>query len=151
MTPSGALERIVAALAIASDERPPLALGWATVELDRAAAELAAELGTVPGAFLPASDSVVLGARCRVAYGVLPGGRPLAILEPRTEGRLAAALARQGEGPWVTWARSAVKIGRGPSRSRRPGPFGPEHMYPGTPTDGPFLLLIGDGPGTIHA
>ena len=151
MTGSGALDRILAAVAPAPGRPDPLVVGWATVDLDRATAELATELGIATAAFLSAPDSVVLGARSRVAFGVLPGGMPLAILEPRTEGRLAAALARQGEGPWVTWARSAVKIGRGPSRSRRPGPFGPEHMYPGTPTDGPFLLLIGDGPGTILA
>lgn len=146
-----ALDRILAALSTAPGQPHPLALGWATVDLDRAAAELATELGIEAAAFLPAANSVVLGARCRVAFGVLPGGAPLAILEPRTEGRLAAALARHGEGPSVTWARSPVKIGRGSSRTRRPGPFGPERLDAVAPTDGPFLLLIGDGPGTIHA
>lgn len=151
MTGPRALERILAALAAAPARPIPLAVGWATVDLDRATAELATELGIEAAAFLPAADSVVLGARCRVAFGVLPDGAPLAILEPRTEGRLAATLARHGEGPSVTWARSPVKIGGGPSRARRAGPFGPERLDRGTPTDGPSLLLIGDGPGTILA
>jgi hypothetical protein len=146
-----ALDRIAAALASeAGGQHRPIALGWATVELDRAAAELAAELGVDARAFLPAADSVVLGARCRVAYGVLTGGAPLAILEPSTEGRLAGALARHGEGPTVTWARSeSPRRGRPPTL--RPGPFGPERLDPVAPTYGPFLLLVEGDPGTIHA
>jgi len=146
VTSSGALERIVAALAAAPGE--PIALGWATVELDRAASELAAELGISRAAFLPAVDSIVLGARCRVAYEVLPGGQPLAILEPRTEGRLAALLARRGEGPAATWTRSA-----GPSAGRRgpayPGPFGFERLEDDGPAYGPYPLLVEDETGTI--
>ena len=150
MTPAGPLERILAVLATASDERPPLALGWATVELDRAATELAAELGTVAAAFLPAADSVALGARCRVAYGVLPGGQPLAILEPRTEGRLAGRLARVGEGPAAIWSRApAIRLGRRHPGPAQPGPFGPERLLSGGPAQGPYLLLIEDEPSTI--
>ena len=147
MTDPGAVERILGALAAAPGQ--PLALGWATVELERAAAELAAELGIGARAFLPASDSVVLGALCRVAYGVLPDDRPLAILEPRTEGRLAGLLARRGEGPAVTWTRP-----EDPTPGRRhgaayPGPFGPERLSPDSPAHGPFALLIDAEPGTI--
>ena len=150
VTPSGALERILAALTTASDERPPLALGWATVELDRAAEELGAELGIVAAAFLPAADSVVLGARCRVAYGVLPGGQPLAILEPRTEGRLAGRLARLGEGPAAIWARAGgTRLGRRQPAPAQPGPFGPERLLSGGPAQGPYSLLIEDEPSTI--
>ena len=146
VTGSGALERILAALAAAPGE--PLALGWATVELERAASELAAELGISAAAFLPASDSFVLGARCRVAYGVLPAGEPLAILEPQTEGRLAGALARRGEGPAATWTRPAHPTpGRhGPAF---PGPFGPERLLPGGAAQGPFALLLEGDPSTI--
>jgi hypothetical protein len=143
-----ALDRIVDALAAAAGQDRPIALGWATVDSERATAELAADLGFAPAAFLPAADSMVLGATCRVAYGVLPGGAPLAILEPRTEYRLAAALARHGEGPCVTWSRSSVAAGRR-SASLRPGPFGPERLRPGGPPQGPFVLLLEDGPGTI--
>ena len=144
-----ALDRILGALGAAPGPHPPIALGWATVELDRAAAELAAELGLVAGAFVPAADSIVLGARCHMVDGVLPGGTRLAILEPRTEGRLAAALARHGEGPLVAWARSSDAPTRRPATVRH-GPFGPERLQPGGPPQGPFLLLIEDEPGTIH-
>ncbi len=125
----------------APSQHRPIALGWATVDLDRAAAELAAELGLAVAAFLPAADSIVLGARCRVADGVLPGGARLAILEPRTEGRLAAALARHGEGPSVTWAQlvgrsqptagiappGAVRSGAPPARRATPGSLPAPH------------------------
>jgi hypothetical protein len=147
VTAPGALDRILEALRAASREHRPIAIGWATVDRDRAVAEIAAELGTSSAAFLPAADSMVLGARCRVAYEVLPGGQPLAILEPATEGRLAALLARLGEGPAATWSR-AVTAGPGP-RSAVPGPFGFECLPPGGPAYGPFSLLIEDEPGTI--
>jgi hypothetical protein len=144
-----ALDRILEALAAAPRRQRLIAVGWATVDMDRAAAELAVELGLTAPAFLRAADSIVLGARCRVADGVLTGGARLAILEPGTEGRLAAALARHGEGPSVTWAQS-LEAANQRSASLRPGPFGPERLQPGGPPQGPFLLLIEDGPGTIH-
>ena len=144
----GALERILGALAAASRERRAIAVGWATVDLERVASELAAELGISAAAFLPAADSIVLGARCRVAYGVLPDDQPLAILEPLTEGRLAATLARLGEGPAATWSRSPeVKPGWSLAR---PGPFGFERLVPGGPAYGPYSLLIENEPSTIH-
>jgi hypothetical protein len=144
-----ALDRILSAIAAVPGQPRPIALGWATVDLDRAAVDLAAELGLAVAAFLPAADSIVLGARCRAADGVLPSGATLAILEPRTEGHLAAALARHGEGPTVTWVRSSGAPTRR-SASLRPGPFGPERLEPGAPRQGPFLLLIEDEPGTIR-
>ena len=144
-----ALDRIQSAVAASAGPHRPIALGWATVDLDRAAAELAEELGFRTAAFLPAADSIVLGARCRVADGILAGSVSLVILEPRTEGRLAAALARHGEGPSVTWARSSEVPSRRPA-SLLPGPFGPERIQPGGPPRGPFVLLIADRPGTIN-
>jgi len=149
VTGTGALDRILGALVEGPGRPGPIVQGWATVDLDRAAADLASELGCDVAEFLPAPDSIVLGARCRVADGVLPGGTRLAILEPRTEGRLAAALARHGEGPLVAWARSSDAPTRRPATVRH-GPFGPERLQPGGPPQGPFLLLIEDEPGTIH-
>jgi hypothetical protein len=149
VTSSDALERVRATIGPSSDDRPVLAIGWATVDLDRAVADLALQLGTVPAAFLPAADSVVLGARCRVGYGVLPGDRPLAIVEPRTEGRLAAFLARVGEGPAVTWSRAPSPGKPDAHGPARPGPFGPERLVSGDPVHGPFSLLIVGQPGTI--
>ncbi|MEP6639140.1 MAG: hypothetical protein ABJC39_07300 [Chloroflexota bacterium] len=145
----GALERICEALAWADGDGETTAVGWATVELDRAAAELAHELGVTPDAFVPAADSVALGAGCRVAPGVLPGGLALAILEPNIEGRLAAALARLGEGPVAIW--SAIGAGAAPHEpAASPGPFGPERLVPGAPAHGPHRFLIGTAAGTIR-
>ena len=69
--PPTALDRIRDGLAAAADGSA-VAVGWATVDLDRAAAELAGALGLTPDVFVPADDSIVLGAACRVATGVLP-------------------------------------------------------------------------------
>jgi hypothetical protein len=135
-------------LALAAGDGQPVAVGWATVDLDRAAAELAQHLGLATDVFVPAGDSVALGARCRVAAGVLPGGLSLAVLDPITEGRLAATLARRGEGPVVVWSTS--ESGGMMSRTRaRPGPFGPERLRPGGPAAGPHRFLIDTAPGTI--
>lgn len=135
-------------LALAAGDGRAVAVGWATVDVDRAAAELAHRLGMVPDVFVPAEDSVALGARCRIAPGVLPGGLSLAILDPITEGRLAATLARHGEGPAVVW--SATRAGKPANHGReRPGPFGTERLVPGSPAHGPHRFLIGTGPGTI--
>ena len=77
---------------------PVLAEIWATVDLERALTDLRG--GAVPGAGV-ASDILedpLLGARVLV----LPpegGGPRIALVEPSTEGRLAATLARHGEGP----------------------------------------------------
>ena len=79
-------------------------VGWATVELDRAEAELAEWLaGDAPD---PAADALepVLGARCASAAADGLPGAELVLLEPTTEGRLAASLARDGEGPCALYA-----------------------------------------------
>jgi hypothetical protein len=155
--PKPALERMRDALAMVAAEvsrtRPgsaPFAVGWATVELDRAASELASELGLLPSAFVPADESETLGASCRVADAVLPGGPALAILEPSTEGRLAATLARLGEGPAAVWFHADEEIVAGTSATR-PGPFGPERLLLGGPVHGPHRLLVATEPGTIRA
>lgn len=161
MTATGPLERLMALLA--SDLRA-IAAGWATVELERATAELAEALGIAPGRFVPARASTVLGARCLAATDVLPGGLSLALLEPATEGRLAATLARFGEGPAAIWLappesdRPATLPGAegldgagAPSLSvAGDGPFGPERLVPGGPTHGPHRLRL-DPAGTIGA
>ena len=82
-----------------------LARGWATVELDRAAVELAGTL--VPGtAFEPAAECVHLGAFCRIGWLAEPtedGATRIILLEPSTEGpdrtyrRLGMAHARRAK------------------------------------------------------
>lgn len=137
-------------------------IGWATVELDRAEVELGPWLGeplepaapSVPGTIAPMAAGAVdphLGAHARVRAG---GGLPaeaFVILEPSTEGRLAASLARDGEGPCALYLRPAAGLGawaalareRGVALSqRRPGPLGQSRLVLGCPVAGPHLLLV---------
>jgi len=127
-----------------------VAVGWSTVELDRAEAELGmwlAAAGGDPGAVRDPH----LGAAVRVWEAPeLPGSR-LAIAEPDTEGRLAASLARDGEGPcalylapagglaawWAAARRRGVVVAR-----REAGPFGPQVLVLGGAVAGPHLILV---------
>jgi hypothetical protein len=131
------------------DRARAIAVGWATVDAERAVATLSIDLHVLPAAFLPAPDSEALGARCLVARSVLQGGGALVVLEAATEGLLAAALARHDEGPRVVWiaADDAAEV----SAARpSPGPFGPERLLPGTATEGLRRLLVSFPPGTIR-
>ena len=137
----------------------PVGVGWATVDLDRCVADLAAELGTETRRFMPASRSPVLGCTCRVAAGLHPDGVAIAVVEPDTEGRLAASLAHGGEGPVAVWfglgddegptARDGNE-GRA-ARPDREGPFGPERLLGIRSVRGPHRLLVGSAAGTIRA
>ncbi len=137
-------------LAIRETAGRPIALGWATVELDRAASELGAALGIPAECFLGTAESLALGARCRVAHHALPGGVSLVLLEPATEGRLAAALARVGEGPAAIWlavpdlpaAIDALRLARVDTAAGRAGPFGVERLVLDGPVHGPHRLLV---------
>jgi hypothetical protein len=111
----------------------PLAIGWATVDLDRATEELAASLGLPgDGPFRAAPRSAILGGTCRIASGVLPDGGSLVVLEPDTEGRLAGWLARFDEGPVAAWL-----VVDGPP-SAEPEALGRVGLVPSTEGDGPF-------------
>ena len=135
-------------------------VGWATVELDRAEAELAEWLvGEVPDPATDAEDPI-LGARARrrVADG-LPGAE-LALLEPTTEGRVAASLARDGEGPCALYVRPASGLDAWMAAARDrgvamstvgEGPFGRSVLVLGGPVAGPHLLIVDRPAGTIRA
>jgi hypothetical protein len=121
---------------------------WATVDLDRS---LAAE--GLPSERLP--DDELLGAR--VALVRPPARHPIAVLEPATEGRLAAVLARNGEGPaghYVEARRALEPLGDrgagglGVSRIAS-GPFGREVLVDG-PIAGPLLVVVEPPAGTIE-
>ena len=127
-------------------------LGWATVELDRAADELGMWLGDGHG---DAAGDPLLGAHARVhEAGGLPGDR-VVLLEPSTEGRVAASLARDGEGPVALylrprdglreWLVAARARGLLPS-ARRIGPLGSSVLVLRGPTSGPHILIV-DAPG----
>jgi hypothetical protein len=82
-----------------------------------------------------APDERWLGAAARVARH---DGSGLVVLEPVTEGRVAAALARFGEGP------VAIYLGLpGPAVGPvRPGPLGVGELLPGAPPWGPFTVVL---------
>ena len=114
-------------------EVPLAGIGWATVDSDRARRELDALFGLDPGVEAGHSDGsrwveqprdAALGARVWLREAPAPDGEPwLVVLEPDTEGRLAATLARWDEGLAV------IYLGSGTYRSGRLGsagePWGP--------------------------
>lgn len=116
-----------------------MAVGWATVELDRAARELS-HLLAAGTAFSPAASSVILGARCRSGPAA-EAGLWIALLEPDTEGRLAGTLARSGEGWAASWEPAGASGARRLS-AERPGPFGPERLVLGGPFGSPHRFVV---------
>lgn len=141
---------------IAGDEPDlaPFALGWATVELDRAEQAFADTFGPSAKAAVAAPDDTILGASCRIVTLDLAGLPLVVLLEPNTEGRLAASLARRGEGPVAVWLGPVAPADRTspedpPSETDGDGPFGPQVLLPGSPITGPHRLLVPAGPGTI--
>jgi hypothetical protein len=135
---------------IAAPGLPALvAVAWATVELDRAADELDPWL--LPADGRGDAPEPLLGARARLrATSALPGSAIL-IVEPSTEGRLAASLARDGEGPCALYLRPSGGLDawvaearrRGVTVSgRRIGPLGPSVLVPGIAIAGPHLVLV---------
>ncbi|MGZ8513682.1 MAG: hypothetical protein ACXW4H_01350 [Candidatus Limnocylindrales bacterium] len=154
-------DAVAAANAMPAGSWRPVAIGWATVELDRATSELAGALGLPRGeeAFRPAPRSAVLGGACRVAAGVLPDGGSLVVLEPDTEGRLAGSLARRGEGPVAVWfaahspegAPQALGEAGFTVSAEQEGPLGTERLVMSGPTNatGQHRLLVARAAGTI--
>ena len=119
--------------ALRSTEAPRLvAVGWATVDLERTLDDLGLDAG-------PVVDEPLLGARaCRIDLE----GMAIVVLEPTTEGRLAAALARRGEGI------CALYLGAGGSMSpaaRITGLGVPGRLLPHDHPWGPFVIEVADG------
>jgi 2-polyprenyl-6-methoxyphenol hydroxylase-like FAD-dependent oxidoreductase len=143
------LTSIEAALLPGGVEPQVLAVIWATVDVERALAGIG-----LPGAELP--DDQLLGALVRL---VRPSdGDPIALLEPRTEGRIAATLARSGEGPvgrYVVAAEGLVSVVRRAAASgvalsdEEDGPFGRSRLVLAGPSSGPHLVLVDRPAGTI--
>lgn len=99
-------------------------IGWATVDLERAA------VAWPERRFLPGLPEASLGARTLVERDPAPGTLAIVLLEPSTEGRLAAMLARHGEGPVVLYV---ARVGAGPRHLvRLPIVTGP-HLSVGEP------------------
>lgn len=108
------------------------ALGWATVDAERLAVTLGKAL-TGEGHAEPA-----LGA---IGFRVESAWLPLVLLEPATEGRLAATLARLGEGP-VALYLEGIEPGDGATPLGHTG-TGREGrlLRPGRPS-GPFIVAL---------
>lgn len=84
----------------------PRGLVLATVDAERAAADLAPALGD---AWHEAGDDILLGARC---HRMVLDRSMLILAEPSTEGYAAACLARFGEGPIALVLDGTTTAGR---------------------------------------
>jgi hypothetical protein len=122
---------------------------WATVEIDRALTDLFPS-GPPVGSIAAVVDDPLLGARVLVTP-VAEGETLIALAEPSSEGRLAATLARRGEGPAGRYVRSPIDLdtlrdlatAAGVAVSRpAAGPFGPAIVVV-TAVAGPHLILVG--------
>lgn len=136
MTDAAQLLSALAGLARLLPDGPRLlGVGWATVDLDRTLAGIARP----EGSFGPLVADDVLGARGRT---IDVGAIALAILEPSTEGRLAAALARRGEGIACLYLAGVEAAGG----SRRTAIGRPGRALPHDRPFGPFLILVDPAP-----
>jgi hypothetical protein len=130
-------------------------IGWATVELERAADELLdafTDAGLPEPDWQPAPRETLLGASAWVTPA--DGARPaIVLLEPDTEGRLSATLARFGEGVAAVYlqrtgdqATDSARLGRS-----SPGPLGTSRMVLAGRTWGPHVIVfehaLPDAPG----
>ena len=123
-------------------------VGWATVDLERASSGP----GAADAGFRDASprDEPLLGAR-GVVGSATPDRPAVILLEPTTEGRLAASLARHDEGPLVLYLLVApgtldrfrvVATASGVHVSRpEQGPFGPAVLVLDGDPWGPHLIV----------
>jgi hypothetical protein len=147
------LDAILEALLPPPDQARVMATLWATVDADRAIRELR----TDDEPFVQTlTDDALLGASIRL---ISPEqGAVIAVAEPNTEGRLAASLARAGEGPVGRYVATTVPLPEVARRAAaagivlsRPadGPFGPSVLVLGGPSAGPHLILVEVAAGTI--
>ena len=130
---------------------------WATVEIDRALTDLGRS-GPPVGLIGVPVDDPLLGARVALVSAA-DGGIPIALAEPSSEGRLAATLARHGEGPAGRYVQSPIGLdalrdlaaAAGVSLSGPAiGPFGPAVLVV-TAVAGPHLILVGPSPSSADA
>lgn len=108
-----------------------VAIGWATVDLERSAAEL-------PGiSFDFAPDDEAVAGRALIGH---PGAVALVLLEPSTEGRLAGTLARNGEGIAVIYEASRGLPPEGPAKMT---PLGrPGRLVDPAQRWGPYRIVV---------
>lgn len=159
--PSAAVAELLAAAARAIPApvggRRTVGIGWATVELERAAAELGTSLGLPADSWTPADRDQLLGAAALLGPPLGPdaGGPRMVLLEPDTEGRLAASLARHGEGVAAVYVVETLAEGVRPApgapdrlqgaparSSAAPGPLGRARLVLGGPIWGPHIVVL---------
>jgi hypothetical protein len=129
-------------------------IGWATVELERAAEDLASAFrraGMPEPRWSPGTRDELLGAEAWVsrepwpAAGIEPAPA-VVLLEPDTEGRLAATLARFDEGVGAVYLarRPDATTPIDPTRLGRPatGPLGAARLVLARPAWGPNVLVV---------
>jgi len=130
----------------AAEARPVLvAIGWATVDMDRAAGDIGGTPSDVPEPLPP--DELLGAFSRRIRIGSDP---PIVLLEPSTEGRLAARLARHGEGPAALYLGAggdqdlaqAIRVAGGMTSSPADGPFGSSVLIAGGTAWEPQLVLV---------
>ena len=172
---TGGLLFVASDLRRAAAERDPwlaglhlAGIGWGTVELERAAEELG---NAFAAARLPAPDwapavrDAHLGAAAWVGttawFGTdgpprglaAPEGPAVVLLEPDTEGRLAATLARFDEGVAAIYLEAPPEAGLGTAPARYPldaarlgaplpGPLGLGRMLLARPSWGPHVIVV---------
>ena len=133
--------------------RGDLAVIWATVDLAR----VLRDLGLAPTLAAATVDDPLLGGRVLdldepvlAALGAdvgLAGARRIALAEPSTEGRLAAFLARHGEGPAGRYVGVALDVAAIATRAAAAG------IAVSRPEIGPFgreVIVFGGGLGSPH-
>ncbi len=112
----------------------PRALILATLDLDRAVADLAPALD---GTWADAGEDATLGARCR---RLILGRGMLVLAEPSTEGYVAACLARFGEGPVGMALDGNAEVGA--KVLDNPVTDGPASWVRIGPRTAPYLLFL---------
>ena len=130
-------------------EHAIVALGWSTVDLDTVRRRIEGDAGF--GAFDLAPRDDHLGARAAVHRPGEESGEPIEILlEPDTEGRLAASLARHGEGFAAIWFGPAAGEDREIPEgfgALADGPLGPARLLLGGPPWALSVLLLESAAG----
>jgi hypothetical protein len=112
----------------------PRGVVLATVDADRAAADLEPALGS---AWHEVGDDAILGARCR---RLTLGRSELVLAEPSTEGYAAACLARFGEGPIAVALDGTTAAGR--PATTNPVSGGPATYVRIGPATAPTLIFL---------
>jgi hypothetical protein len=124
-----------------------VAVGYATLDLDEA--QRGADATVENDAVRAAADDPLLGARSRIVLAA--SGPWIVLLEPSTEGRVAASLARYGPGPMAEYLapvkERAGVVARAGSLGivlspPAEGPLGRQRLVLGDARWGPHLLLL---------